>query len=206
MVPQSAWPNLLAAYNSGSTSRMRAQGSTPHGTLYFPMVNGLATVVRSTTAPSTSGLAAVGPAPGPDILMARQNLPLLVMPGGDGGGGGADTNRMGSPYGGACAVWRQRVWASTPNGNSCFTWPLRPDRGRAWLRSDRRRRRPGMQLDIQARVAHLARGGRGPLPTLSSPTPTRYRTGSSTELSTDFFASSRPARASRPAVVGIVGR
>ena len=105
MVPQSAWPSLLAAFNSGFYEADAAGGFYAHGTLYFPMVNGLATVVATTDGRVDIVDWQGGTTPGPDVVMARQNLPLLVD-------GGAVTPAASSPslwgltLGGVPAVWR----------------------------------------------------------------------------------------------------
>ena len=105
MVPQSAWPNLLATFNSGFYEADSAAGFYVHGTLYFPMVNGLATVVAYADGHVDLVDWEGGSTPGPDILMARQNLPLLV----DGGAATATADvpsAWGVTLGGVPAVWR----------------------------------------------------------------------------------------------------
>jgi hypothetical protein len=105
MVPQSAWPELLATFNSGFYEADSAGGFYVHGTLYFPMVNGLATVVSYADGHVDIVDWESGTTPGPDVVMARQNLPLLVD-------GGAPTptssvpSQWGVTLGGAPAVWR----------------------------------------------------------------------------------------------------
>ncbi|MGD0083598.1 MAG: hypothetical protein ABSD78_10425 [Acidimicrobiales bacterium] len=105
MVPQSAWPRLLATFNSGFYEADSAAGFYTHGTLYFPMIKGLATVVAY-----TSGRVDIvdwqgGSRPGPGIVMARQNLPLLVNSGAATPGSTVWTN-WGLTLGGVPAVWR----------------------------------------------------------------------------------------------------
>ncbi len=78
MVPPPARARLLATFNSGFYEADGPAGFYVHHTLYFPMIKGLATVVRF-----TSGVVDVrswtgGPRPGSNVVMARQNLPLLV--------------------------------------------------------------------------------------------------------------------------------
>ncbi|MGC9960603.1 MAG: phosphodiester glycosidase family protein [Acidimicrobiales bacterium] len=105
MVPESAWPRLLATFNSGFYEADEAAGFYTHGTLYFPMVKGEATVV----AYSNGRVAIVdweaGPRPGPGIVMARQNLPLLVNDGAP-TPATADPSLWGITLGGVPAVWR----------------------------------------------------------------------------------------------------
>lgn len=78
MVPQSARPELLATFNSGFYEADAAAGFYVHGTLYFPMVQGAAAVVAH--ADGTVGIVdwQGGPTPPSDVVMARQNLGLLV--------------------------------------------------------------------------------------------------------------------------------
>jgi hypothetical protein len=77
-VPATGLSRLLATFNSGFYERDSPAGFYTNHTLYFPLLKGLATVVRYTN--GTVGITqwAGGPAPGPTVLMARQNLPLLV--------------------------------------------------------------------------------------------------------------------------------
>ena len=105
MVPQTAWPDLLATFNSGFYEADSAAGFYVHGTLYFPMVNGLATVVAYADGHVDLVDWEGGSTPGPDVLMARQNLPLLV----DGGAATAAADvpsAWGVTLGGVPAVWR----------------------------------------------------------------------------------------------------
>ncbi|MBW4077418.1 MAG: phosphodiester glycosidase family protein [Acidobacteria bacterium] len=105
MVPPSATPRLLATFNSGFYEQDGPAGFYVNHTLYFPMIKGLATVVRYTNG-TVDVMAWSGPArPGPDIVMARQNLPLLVdnahaVP------AVADNAAWGLTLHGAPAVWR----------------------------------------------------------------------------------------------------
>ncbi len=108
MVPPSAYPRLLAAFNSGFYEADGAAGFYVHHTLYFPMIDGLATAVRYTNG-TVNIITWTGPArPGPTIAMARQNLPLLVS-------NGAPTPRsaINSLWGltlhGVPAVWRTAI-------------------------------------------------------------------------------------------------
>jgi hypothetical protein len=77
-IPPRSRGTLLAAFNSGFYETDAPAGFYVHHTLYFPMRRGLATVVRyqdgSTDVMTWTG----GARPGPDVVMARQNLPLLV--------------------------------------------------------------------------------------------------------------------------------
>ena len=105
MVPVAARQTLLATFNSGFYEKDSAAGFYVNNTLYFPMVNGLATVVEYTNGSVDLVDWLGGPSPGPNVVMARQNLPLLVdnhaataqsAVGGD----------WGVTLGGVPAVWR----------------------------------------------------------------------------------------------------
>ncbi len=78
MVPTSARSRLLATFNSGFYETDHAGGFYVNRTLYFPMVRGEATLVRYRSG-RVDVISWAGPArPGPDVLVARQNLALLV--------------------------------------------------------------------------------------------------------------------------------
>jgi len=78
MVPLSGRPRLLATMNSGFYEADGAAGFYVNHILYFPMLPGLATVVRYTNGTVNIITWTGGARPGPTIQMARQNLPLLV--------------------------------------------------------------------------------------------------------------------------------
>ena len=105
MVPLSARADLLATFNSGFYEADSAGGFYTHGTLYFPMIDGLATVVAYSDGRVDIVDWTGGSTPGPDVVMARQNLPLIVN-------GGAPTPSLdvsfkwGVTLHGAPAVWR----------------------------------------------------------------------------------------------------
>ena len=105
MVPVVARATLLACFNSGFYEKDSAAGFYTHGQLYFPMVNGLATVVSY----RDGHIALIdwqgGPTPSPDILTARQNLPLLVNDGSP-TPAAANPGTWGVTLGGVPAVWR----------------------------------------------------------------------------------------------------
>lgn len=117
-VPSSGIGRLLATFNSGFYEHDAAAGFFTNHTLYFPMVKGLATVVRYTN--GTVGITqwAGGPNPGPTVVMARQNLPLLVnnsvpTP------GTANDYAWGLTLHGAPAVWRSALGIDR-NGNLIY--------------------------------------------------------------------------------------
>ena len=105
MVPVTARKRLLATFNSGFYEADNAAGFYAHSTLYYPMVRGLATVVRYRDGTVDVLAWTGGSKPGPDVVMARQNLTLLVSR-------SAPTTRSltnslwGSTLNGVPAVWR----------------------------------------------------------------------------------------------------
>ncbi len=105
MVPVAARPNLLATFNSGFYEADAAGGFYVHGTLYFPMVNGLATVVSYANGTVDIVDWQGGATPGPEVVMARQNLPLLVTAGAPAPGSSVGS-QWGITLGGVPAVWR----------------------------------------------------------------------------------------------------
>jgi hypothetical protein len=105
MVPLAARSDLLATFNSGFYEADAAGGFYTHATLYAPMIDGLATVVAYTNGKVDIVDWSGGPQPGPDVVMARQNLTLMV----DGGGPTPalqTPSRWGITLGGVPAVWR----------------------------------------------------------------------------------------------------
>ena len=77
-VPPSARSRLLATFNAGFYEADARAGFYVNRTLYFPMVSGLATVVRYRNGRVDVVAWHGGVRPPADVLMARQNLPLLV--------------------------------------------------------------------------------------------------------------------------------
>ncbi len=105
MVPVTARPTLLATFNSGFYEKDSPAGFYVNKTLYFPMINGLATVVEYTDGTVDVVDWAGGPTPGPNVAMARQNLPLLVDNHAATAGSAVGAN-WGITLGGVPAVWR----------------------------------------------------------------------------------------------------
>jgi len=77
-VPTSGRSTLLATFNSGFYEADTAAGFYTNGTLYYPMREGAATVVQYTNGTVAIEAWTGGTTPGPNILMARQNLSMLV--------------------------------------------------------------------------------------------------------------------------------
>jgi hypothetical protein len=126
LVPVAARGTLLATFNSGFYEKDSAAGFFVNGTLYFPMIDGLATVVTYTNGTVDIVDWQGGPTPGSNIVMARQNLTLLVN------GSQATSATTGSRWG-AFRRCGGRAWALTLMGTLCM-WPhlLRPLQ--AWRR------------------------------------------------------------------------
>lgn len=118
MVPSSGRPRLLATFNSGFYESDEATGFFTHHTLYFPMKRGLATLVRYADGHVDVASWTGGSRPDSSVVMARQNLTLLVS-------GGVPTARAannalwGLTLHGAPAVWRTAVGVDA-NGNLIY--------------------------------------------------------------------------------------
>jgi hypothetical protein len=105
MVPPAADSRLLATFNSGFYEKDGPAGFYSAHTLYYPMIDGLATVVRY-----SNGKVGIidwkgGPKPPPSVVMARQNLVLLVDHS-RATARSADNALWGVTLGGVAAVWR----------------------------------------------------------------------------------------------------
>jgi Phosphodiester glycosidase len=105
MVPTSGRGRLLATFNSGFYERDAPAGFYAHGTAYFPMKKGLATVVAYTDGQVDVVDWRGGPVPSADVVLARQNLTLLVD-----GGAATPLANDGASWGltlhGVPTVWR----------------------------------------------------------------------------------------------------
>ena len=104
-VPMAARSQLLATFNSGFRLEDIHGGAYAYGTLFRPLVKGVATAVGYkngiTDVISWTG----GPRPGSDVAYARQNLPLIV----DNGRPNPNLNdsaQWGATLGNAIRVWR----------------------------------------------------------------------------------------------------
>lgn len=105
MVPLSGRSRLLATFNSGFYETDSTAGFYTNHSLYFPMVSGLATVVRYTNGKVDVVRWTGGARPGPSVLMARQNLALLVN-NGRATPSTQDNALWGLTLHGVAAVWR----------------------------------------------------------------------------------------------------
>lgn len=107
-VPYGQRWRLLAAFNSGFTHRDSRGGFAVNGVTYEPFRTGDATVLarRDGTVDVTTWTG--GASVGPDIVLARQNLPLIVA-GGRPTPNLSDGPAWGATLGNAIRVWRSGV-------------------------------------------------------------------------------------------------
>ena len=117
-VPATGLSRLLATFNSGFYEKDGAAGFYTNHTLYYPMIKGLATVLRYTN--GTVGITqwAGGANPGPTVLMARQNLAPLVW-NSKPNPATANNYAWGLTLHGAPAVWRSALGIDK-NGNLIY--------------------------------------------------------------------------------------
>jgi len=187
-VPVDARPHLLATFNSGFYEADAAAGFYTHGTLYFPMVDGLATVVAYADGSIDVVDWQGGPAPGPDVVMARQNLGLLVS---SGAATPAATvpGDWGVTLGGVPAVWRTGLGIDA-RGNAIYV--AAPAQTAASLAQILVRLGAvrAMQLDINPEwPIFVTYGGPGALaPTLDVPNPNQVSDRFLYSSTKDFFA------------------
>ncbi|MGH9021046.1 MAG: phosphodiester glycosidase family protein [Acidimicrobiales bacterium] len=104
-VPLTARSSLLATFNSGFYEVDSAGGFYTNHLLYDPMIAGLATVVRYRDGTVDVMTWRGGATPPADVVMARQNLTMLVA-GGRPTASVADAALWGVTLSGAPAVWR----------------------------------------------------------------------------------------------------
>ena len=107
-VPYGERWRLLATFNSGFTYRDGRGGFAIDGRLYEPLVRGIGTFVGYRDGRVDVVSWRGGPAPGPQVAFARQNLPLLVESGRP--NPSIDNGSLwGSTLGNAIRVWRSAV-------------------------------------------------------------------------------------------------
>ena len=187
-VPSTGISQLLATFNSGFYEKDEAAGFYTNHTLYFPLVKGLATVVRYTN--GTVGITqwAGGSAPGPTVVMARQNLPLLVnnsapTP------ATANNNAWGLTLHGVPAVWRSALGIDK-NGNLIYAAaPAQTAASMASIMVQLHSVR-AMQLDINPEwpIFVTYAGPRASGPTLDVPNPNQIPNRFLYSSTKDFFA------------------
>ena len=187
-VPPSGLPRLLATFNSGFYEKDGAAGFYVNHTLYYPMVRGLATVVRYTNGTVDVAPWMGGARPGATVVMARQNLKMLVYSS-RATGLSANNVAWGLTLHGVAAVWRSAlgidaagnlIYAAAPDVTSAQLAQIMLD-----LHSVR-----AMQLDINPEwpilVTYGASGAR--LPTLDVANPNQIATRFLSLTTKDFFA------------------
>jgi len=123
MVPVFARSRLLSTFNSGFYEAGGPAGFFVDGRLYDPMVRGLATVVEYTNGTVDIAPWTGGTRPGPNIVVARQNLGPLVNNGRP-TPAASGSSVWGATIGGVAATWRSAlgvdshgnlIYAAAPN-------------------------------------------------------------------------------------------
>jgi hypothetical protein len=107
-VPMSLRSQLVATFNSGFKLADSGGGFVYHGHTYAPMQDGLGTIVRDADGTVNVIRWEYGPHAPPNIVWARQNLPLMV----DNGKPNPalnDSAQWGATLGNAALVWRSAV-------------------------------------------------------------------------------------------------
>ncbi|HEV2426589.1 MAG TPA: phosphodiester glycosidase family protein [Acidimicrobiales bacterium] len=187
-VPLSARARLLATFNSGFYEKDGAAGFYTARLLYHPMIRGLATVVRYSDGRVDVVAWTGGTTPSSDVLMARQNLTLLVS-GGQPTARAADNALWGITLGGVPEVWRTALGV-TATGD--LVYAAAPDQTSASLARIMVQLHcvRAMQLDINPAwpifVTYAGRGAVGPALFVPNPNqiPNRFLYSSTK----DFFA------------------
>jgi hypothetical protein len=105
-VPTELLPKLLATFNSGFKLEDDGGGFVALGRLYAPLKDGQATLIRYRDGSVDVRQWTGGPTPGPNVVLARQNLPLIVE------GGRLNPNLSDGPQWGATLGNAVRVWRS----------------------------------------------------------------------------------------------
>ncbi len=186
-VPATGRGRLLATFNSGFYEADSPAGFYTHGTLYFPMVKGDATVVQYTNG-KVDVISWPGGAPPATITMARQNLHLLVS-GGKPNPSVANGYLWGSTLHGVPAVWRSALGVDK-HGNLIYV--AAPSMTAASLAAVMVKVGAvrAMQLDINPAwpiyVTYANHGAANP--TLDVPNPNQIRTRFLYYSTKDFFA------------------
>jgi hypothetical protein len=107
-VPAATRPRLVATFNSAFKLSDSGGGFASDGHTYAPMRNGMATIVRYRNGRVDVVAWTGGPSAGPDVVYARQNLPLIVA-GGQLNPNLSDGPEWGTTLGNAVRVWRSGV-------------------------------------------------------------------------------------------------
>jgi hypothetical protein len=107
-VPQAMRPRLVATFNSGFKLADSGGGFATGGHTYAPLKAGLATILRYRSGRVDIRAWSGGPDVGPNIMFARQNLPLIVNDGRP-NPNLSDGPEWGATLGNAIQVWRSSV-------------------------------------------------------------------------------------------------
>ena len=107
-VPTQLRAGLLATFNSGFKLEDDGGGFVAFGHVYAPLRDGQATLIRYRDGTADVVSWSGGPAPGPNVEFARQNLPLIVD-GGQLNPNIQDGSQWGATLGNAVRVWRSGV-------------------------------------------------------------------------------------------------
>jgi hypothetical protein len=99
---------LLATFNSGFTYRDGHGGFAVDGRSYTPLRDGMGTLVATRGGGVNILSWRWGPTPGPRIVLARQNLPLILN-GGRPNPSLSDSSAWGATLGNAVRVWRSGI-------------------------------------------------------------------------------------------------
>ena len=187
-VPSVGKPTLLATFNSGFYEEDFAGGFYTNGTTYFPMKSGAATVVQYTNGTVDILPWSGGTTPGSNVIMARQNLAMLVE---NSQPTAATTNgsAWGITLGGVPAVWRTGLGIDA-HGNLIYVAASNltaATLAQVLIQAGSVR---GMQLDINpAWPIFVTYGGSGAVnPSLEVPNPQQTATRFLFSSTKDFFA------------------
>ena len=188
LVPVAARGTLLATFNSGFYEKDSAAGFFVNGTLYFPMIDGLATVVTYTNGTVDIVDWQGGPTPGSNIVMARQNLTLLVN-GSQATSATTDGSEWGITLGGVPAVWRTGLGVDAHGNLMYVAAPAQTAASLAQILIDMGAVR-AMQLDINPEwPIFVTYGGPGAAdPALFVPNPNQVSDRFLYSSTKDFFA------------------
>jgi hypothetical protein len=107
-VPAGLRSGLLATFNAGFKLEDSGGGFVVGSRVYAPLRDGQATLIAYRDGRVDVRAWTGGPVPGPDVLFARQNLPLLVS-GGQLSSRLSDGPEWGATLGNAVRVWRSAV-------------------------------------------------------------------------------------------------
>jgi hypothetical protein len=124
-IPMSLRSQLVATFNSGFKLADSGGGFVYNSHTWAPMQDGLATIVRYTDGSANVIRWEYGPHAPPNVVWARQNLPLIVN-GGRPNPALNDSAQWGATLGNAALVWRSAVGVDA-HGNLLYV--AGPDQG-----------------------------------------------------------------------------